>query len=222
MDRITTRFFLPRHAGHLVVRRDLGTVRRSVALVLVLSGLSGLLLPGCQAPPAAGGPTDMLMRIPDHSAFMDATLSLLRRYDLPAAAVDRERGTIVTARATSGQWFEPWRIDSQGSYQVLESSLHTMARTASITITPAAEGDDQDTYRVAVQVEKWRYSAPERQITTASGALAIYSEDVPTAGGARRADGRGVTWVPLGRDGLLEAYLLAKLADVTPSAERVY
>jgi hypothetical protein len=40
----------------------------------------------------------MVMRIPDRSAFMDATLSLLRRSDLPPAAVDRERGTIVTAR----------------------------------------------------------------------------------------------------------------------------
>ena len=88
-----------------------------------------------------------------------------------------------------------------------------------MTIEPAdAASTDQantpaDQYRLAVQVDKSRYSATERQITTASGALAIYSEHIPTTEGLRKAESGGAHWVPLGRDALLESYLLAKLAD---------
>ena len=176
-----------------------------------------LLLTGCQAPPTATEPTQMVLRIPDRDAFVDASLTILREYDFPPQRVDRARGLIVTGRTTGGQWFEPWRVDSQGPYQVLESSLHTIGRTATVTLEPTETSDDR--YRVAVQVDKSRYSAPERQITTASGALAIYSERIPTREGLRRAQSHDASWVPLGRDPLLEGYLLAKLADATPDVE---
>lgn len=197
---------------------------------LGLAGLTiGLLLIGCQAPPAPTGPTSMVMRIPDRDAFIDASLSLLRRYELPPARVDRTRGEIVSRRTTSAQWFEFWRVDSQGAYQAFESSLHTIGRVVKIQVAPV-EADEspivaetQPTpreYRVTVEVDKFRYSAPERQVTTASGALAIYSERVPTTEGLRRARGKGDRWIPLGRDPLLEAYLLARLAEVPGTASR--
>ncbi len=68
-------------------------------------------------------------------------------------------------------------------------------------------------FRVGVNVEKSRYSAPDRQVTTASGALAIYSERLPTTEGLRRSASRTAHWVPLGRDGLMESYLLNKLTE---------
>ena len=198
--------------------------RWSAALrrLIPVASLSSILLltTACQAPPAASGPTDMVLRIPDREAYLDASLSILRQCDLPPERVDRERGLIVTHRTTSGQWFEPWRVDSQGPYQVLESSLHTIGRVVTVSMQPLAEGP-ADCRRITVRVDKSRYSAPERQITTASGALAIYSETIPTTEGLRRARTPGAHWVPLGRDALLEAYLLAKLAYATPDVELV-
>lgn len=171
----------------------------------------------------------MVLHISDREAFMDASLTLLRQYDLPPDRVDRERGLIVTRRATSGQWFEFWRVDSQGAYQAFESSLHTIARIVTVTLdplTPAGAASETqpatahaDRYRLTVRVDKSRYSAPERQVTTASGALAIYSERIPTTEGLRRGESPRAHWVPLGRDTLLEAYLLAKFADATPEIE---
>jgi hypothetical protein len=145
--------------------------------------------------------------------------------------VDRARGLIVSDPTTSAQWFEWWRADAPGGYQLLESSLHTIRRVVTVHVEPvdaagtaaAASGEPlppeergAGRYRLAVQVEKSRYSAPERQITTASGALQIYSESTPTVEGERGPRSRRVQWVPLGRDPLLEAFLLAKLSDALP------
>jgi len=232
---------LGRIAPCFQMRPDTSERRRALSAaqagqrVAVCTGVAiGILLAttGCQTPPAATGPTEMLIRIPDREAFLDATLTLLRRYDLPPQYVDRAGGKIITERATSGQWFEFWRVDSQGPYQLLESSLHTMGRVVTVTIEPAessagsqtqptepASQPSADTYRLAVQVDKARYSAPERQVTTASGALSIYSERIPTAEGLRRARTARAHWVPLGRDPLLEAYLLARLADAMPDVQ---
>jgi len=210
----------------------------------------------------------MVLRIPDRDAFIEASLTLLRSCDLQPQRVDWVGGQIVTHRTTSAQWFEFWRIDAQGPYQTLESSLHTIGRVVTITIEsvppedraaeriesgpaetpttvssepmpeevvgPVSSEQEQesvepapsqpagsDLFRVTVRVDKYRYNAPHRQITTASGALAIYSERIPTTEGLRKAETPGAVWVPLGRDGLLEAYLQAKLADILPDVELV-
>lgn len=93
---------------------------------------------------------------------------------------------------------------------------------------PAPVGDDESAptggaYRITIQVDKQRRSAPNRQVTTASGALAIYNERIPTELGQRGARSRELEWVSLGRDVLLEEYLLARLAglpqvDLLPTA----
>lgn len=196
----------------------------------MLAVSAGLMLAGCRAPAASTGPTELVLDIPDYDRFVDASLSVLRRHDFPPEQVDRRRGLIVSRPTTSGQWFEWWRSDSQGGYQLLESSLHTIRRIVTVAMEPLVAGDAAGTpagpdaaepggggrYRLVVRVDKERYCAPQRQVTTASGALAIYSERLPTAEGLRGARSRDEHWVALGRDALLEAVLLAALADALP------
>ncbi len=186
----------------------------------------------------------MVLRVPDYDRFWDESLSMLRRYDFAPEFVDRAQGLAVTQPATSGQWFEFWRVDSRGLYNVAESSMHTMRRFVTLQIEPldgvipppadeapalaAAEspapqpppGGPPPRYRVVVRVDKARYSAPERQVTTASGALGIYSERLPTTEGLRPR-GYTVHWTPLGRDPLLESFLLEEISAVNPGAQRV-
>ncbi len=105
------------------------------------AGLSILLavvaaLAGCQAPAEPSGPTELVLRIPDYERFVDASLSVLRQYDLPPSRVDRPRGLIVSQPTTSAQWFECWRGDTPGGYQSLEASLHTTRRVVTIQIKP--------------------------------------------------------------------------------------
>ena len=185
----------------------------SSAAFFLLGGLAG-----CQMPPAPTGPTEVRLRIPDRDAFIDRTLTLLRERDFTPRRVDRDAGVLVTEPTTGQQWFEFWRHDSIGGYQLLESSIHTVRRTVTVNLEPVDVEDPGDEFRVRVQVDKERYSAPERQVTTASGALAIYSEHLPTTEGLAAARTAGEHWVALGRDAQLESYLLDKIAGATTDA----
>ncbi len=183
-----------------------------LALPALLATLT--LLSGCQAPPAAGGPTAGIVQIEDRDAFIDSAVTRLRELDFPPARIDRQRGEIVSAPTTSGQWFEFWRSDSRGGYQLLESSLHTIRRRVKVRVEPelaSAAASEPAEMRVNVEVLKERFNAPTRQVTTASGALAIYNERLPTEEGLRGAISRRDQWVSLGRDALLEEYLLSEI-----------
>jgi hypothetical protein len=209
---------------------------KTAALTAVAAVLAASLLLGCHAPPAACGPTEMVLRLADRDCFMDNVLTVLRRYDLPPERVDRESGLIVSRRTTSGQWFEFWRVDSQGRYQEAESSLATIGRIVTVEVTPAEptgqvssplepEAPEREPsavcgdYRVSVCVEKERLSVPERQVTTASGALALFNVRSPTVAGRRGPQSAEMDWIPIGRDPLLEAYLLAKFVNESSEAE---
>jgi len=178
-------------------------------------------LAGCQMSPPADGPTQISLKIPDRDAFIDQTLTLLRQRDFTPRRVDRDDGLVVSEPATSQQWFELWRHDSIGGYQLLESSIHTVRRIVTVQLDPLDAEHPSDEFRVSVQVDKERYSAPERQVTTASGALAIYSEHLPTTEGLAASRTEGEHWVPLGRDAQLESYLLDKIGSATPGVTRL-
>jgi hypothetical protein len=197
---------------------------RYVAATFLLTTL--VFSVGCEAP-RAGGPTEAVLRLADRDAFIDATLTVLRENDFRPQQVDRAEGLCIAGPSTSGQWFEFWRSDSQGAYQSFESSLHTLRRLVIVRVAPAAVSfeaasqpgaptlADDGLYRVNVTVEKSRYSAPERQLTTAAGAMAIYSSRLPTEEGLRNARTAGEHWVPLGRDVLLEQWFLDRFSQLT-------
>jgi hypothetical protein len=230
---------------------DRPATRRVAGLLgTLLLFATAALLTGCQAPAQPTGPAEIVLQLHDYDAFVDASLSLLHRYDIPPDRVDRTRGLIISRPTTSAQWFEWWRVDVPGGYQLLESSIATMQRTVTIhidplgvTSAPAAEtqatqprllpadgitnaAEEKATpisgrFRVRVQVDKTRLSAPERQITTASGAMSMYSVRTPTVEGQRGKGSRGVEWVPHGRDALLEAFFIDQLSHALPDVEVV-
>lgn len=177
---------------------------------------------GCTAPEVAVEPTRVVLDISDYDGFINGALSVLRRHDFSPEYVDRTRGTIISSPTTSAQWFEFWRIDAPGPYQRLESSLHTVRRSVRVNVEPVAGESTASPatqpaggrYAVTVRVDKARYTAPERQITTTSGALALFNPRVPTASGARGAASlRETGWVPLGQDAVLEEMLLRRMLD---------
>jgi hypothetical protein len=190
-----------------------GSYRREFAAAALVFASIGTLA-GCMAPPQPEGPTAMRMQVADYDAFIDRTLTMLREHDYAPRRVDRVSGVIAAGPTTGKQWFEFWRRDVLGPYHELESSLHTVRRIVHVEIDRAdpASASDGGLCNVIVEVEKSRYSAPQRQVTTASGALAIYSERLPTREGLRNARERDEHWVPLGRDGELEQYLLDQIS----------
>jgi hypothetical protein len=153
------------------------------------------------------------MQVSDRAAFLDSAATELRSRDFPIKRIDPQKGVLVSGPATSQQWLEFWRRDALGAYQLTESSIHTIRRIVTVRLDeqPAASPDE---CRVSVEVDKERFSAPERQVTTASGALAVFSEHLPTVEGEMGPRSAGAHWVPLGRDPLLEADLLQKLTGI--------
>jgi len=174
--------------------------------------------------PPSSASANIALHILDREAFLDQTLTILRQRDFTAEFVDRDKGLIITRPATGKQWFEFWRIDSIGAYQLAESSIHTIRRIVTVRMAPDDPDNPGEDYVVSVQVDKERYSTPERQVTTASGAFAIYSEHLPTTEGLAAARSADEHWIPLGRDALLEAHLLDKIASgtsATASSENI-
>lgn len=176
------------------------------------------MITGCAAPGQPTGPTDRLLRIADRDAFIDDTLTLLRENDIEPRRVDRELGEIIAGPTTAAQWFEFWRIDAPGEFNALESNLHTIRHVVTVRVPPTPEAGE-DGYRVSVQADKSRLSAPERQITTAGAALAAFSERVPTESGFRETHREASAWIPLGRNSALEQVLLERIARCAAHAE---
>lgn len=206
------------------------------ALATGIFGIALLFTTGCQPPPRAMGPTYAVVRAPHYESMVADTMTVLRENEFEPARLSREQGRLVTAPRTSQQFFEFWRHDAIGPYQFFESSVHTTRRIVRVQFLPLDEparkaqaaglhdvpaADLTGEYRLVVQVDKERYSAPERQITTASGALRIYNEALPTEEGIRRSRDRSEHWIPQGRDVLLENYLLSKILKRIPGVEVV-
>jgi hypothetical protein len=191
-----------------------------------------LLLPawGCTAPAQPTGRTAALLSVSDEDAFerlWGASTRVLRQNHLQPTREDRGAGVIQSHPAVAQSWFELWRRDVVDGYSFAEAQLHTIRRAASIKMD---RSEDPDQYIVSVRVDKERLSTPERQVTSAAGAIQMFGSGVPTTRGKLIAAAKARTWTPLGRDGNLEARLLAEIireyrpseyeyVDVVESAE---
>ncbi len=185
--------------------------RAGLALPAVLLALAGL--PGCMDPPSEYGPVQADVFVEDEYHFeelWDTTLRVLRQWNLEPDRQDPRAGVITTKPITSQQWFEFWRYDAIGPYQWAEASLHTIQRVAVVKIDRTEE---RGRYRVTVKVEAFRHSSPERQVTTPSGALIMYSEKLPTEDGELLEPWEAVHWVRLGRDPRMEGVLLRRILN---------
>lgn len=181
----------------------------AVALALCLSGCERPIQPeGVTAAPVYGEELD---------ALWEASLSVLMKHDFQPQRQDRAMGLIVTRPTTSRQWGEFWRqdVDPSDRYGMLQASLHTMQRQATVRFMRGDEG-----WRLEVQVDVYRLSAPESQITTASSAIQAFSGALPTTEGEVSKDPRlRKQWVHVGRDVAIEERLLDRILTAAGASE---
>ena len=165
---------------------------------------------GCERPIQPEGPTaGELGDVSDVDRLWDKTLSVLRQFDFQPDRRDRAAGLITTFPTTSMQWHEPWRKDVADTYSLAHASLHTTQRKVTVRFVRA------DRPAIQVQVDVYRLSRPETQITTASSTLHGFTGSLPTTEGrAGGAEGSANRWVPLGRDAKMENRLLRRILQV--------
>lgn len=180
-----------------------------------------LTLAGCVDPPSDYAPIEADVVVESDTDFdelWEMALRVLRRRGLTPERQDRRAGVITTKPITTQQWFEFWRHDAMGPYQWVESSMHTIQRLAVVRFKPQP---DRNRYRVTVRVDVFRHSAPERQVTTPSSALMMYSEKLPTEEGELRHPNENLHWVRLGRDPRMESVLLRRILSHYPGGYEV-
>jgi hypothetical protein len=140
-------------------------------------------------------------------------------------------GRIDTYPQTGATLLEPWRRDSVGFRERLESTLQSIRRSATMRLIPDPAG-----WRIEVIVNKELENLP-RPMHTTTGAASFRNDDslyrygtpLPTLGQQVGDAPRPVAsptptigWIPLGRDPLLEQKMLEKLVTrlgVTPLSQ---
>lgn len=170
----------------------------------LLSALLALCVSGCHRPSAPEGVTAAPVADDDVEPLWDAALSVLRKHDFQPDRQDRAMGTIETLPTTSQNLGEFWRQDVADFYGLVHASLHTTQRKATVHFVHGKDG-----WTIEVQVDVYRLSMPESQITTASSAIQSFSGALPTTEGQVFQDPRSQhRWVHLGRDADMESRLL--------------
>jgi len=183
-------------------------IRDSIALAALLAGLVACQ-PGCQQPTQPDEVTAAPIYSEELEPLWEATLSVLQKFDFVPQRQDRAMGIIVSKPTTSRQYGEFWRqdVDPTDSYSMAEANLQTIQRQATVRFVKAKES-----WQLEVQVEVFRLSMPESQVTTASSAIQAFSGVLPTTEGQIIKDaGIRKQWVRLGRDPAVEARLLDRI-----------
>ena len=183
---------------------------RAVTLGLLAAAFFGPI--ACQRPAQPEGPTaSALAEDEDLDILWDTSLKVLRKIDFLPDQQDRALGIITTHPTTTMQWHEPWRQDVDSGYALMEASMHTIQRKATVRFVKNGP------WSMEVQVDMYRLSRPSTQITTASSVLHGFSGLLPTSESSAGATG-GEHWVHLGRDGELEDRLLNRILNESGAA----
>lgn len=191
--------------------------RPGVSLSIVL-GLAWVA--GCHKPAPPQGPTAEFIEPDDVDPLWQASQSVLRKHDFQIDRQDLAAGVIETLPTTSQHYFEFWRQDVADPYSFGQATMHTMQRKATVRFVKAPNSQ----WNIELQVDVYRLSTPEHQVTSASSALLAFSGGLPTTTGQVGVNAsKQREWVPQGRDGELESRLLSqifKAAGRTPVAVR--
>ncbi len=164
---------------------------------------------GCEKPVQPERLTAAPIYSEELEQLWEATLSVLLKHDFLPQRQDRAMGIITTRPATSRQYGEFWRqdVDPTDSYSMAEANLHAIQRQATVRFV-RSEPD----WQLEVQVDVFRLSRPESQVTTASSAIQAFSGVLPTTQGQTSRDPRTrKQWVLLGRDQDMEERLLDRI-----------
>ncbi|NQT15599.1 MAG: hypothetical protein HQ582_22775 [Planctomycetes bacterium] len=123
-------------------------------------------------------------------------------------------GRLDTFPTVGSTLFEPWRGDSVGPYDKLESTLQSMRRYATVRVIPAQGG-----YLVDVAVFKELEDLAQPVHASAGAATFRYDTSLTRVVNPVGEQGTGAGWIDKGRDRALEQRIIGEvLARIGPSA----
>lgn len=173
--------------------------------------LMAMIFTGCTTtPPSDQVPIPPLILNTPLDQAMQIAESALSEMHFTLHRIDTENGRILTHPLSGAQFFEFWRKDAVGSFNQIESTLHTVRRTAELTFTPVNNGT-----HIICTVHTERLNLPSRETAGPNQAYQILTESSPIVQTVKFSPDqtRGMVWVPLGEDTELANAILRNITQ---------
>jgi hypothetical protein len=193
-------------------------MRRFVALAVFLPALAGCAASAPVTHPEwqtanvfYGNPALLPVRDPEVAwetvvDVVDDYFKIEREVPAQLAGSVALEGRLDTFPAVGSTLFEPWRRDSVGPYDKLESTLQSIRRQATVRVIPVPNG-----YLVDVAVFKYLEDVAQPMHATAGAATfrndSSLTRVVSPVGEQEISQG----WIPLGRDTALEQQIIGRM-----------
>lgn len=158
--------------------------------------------------PQAVSDNPLIVASNDFEAVWRETVTVLDEY-FDIRSENRLARTIVTDPVVGATLLEPWRGDSPGLSERLESTLQTIRRFARVRVDPVPGRGFAIKVEVLKELED--LSKPDRQ----AAGRAVFNNDFPV-NRTREIVGPvpvPVQWIPRGRDTRMEQVILQRIRD---------
>jgi hypothetical protein len=189
----------------------------------------GLLLAGCAEQQQYGAVKPICVDNIDKIQAMETVEDVLAKMHFTIEKADtnpatlgintrRWRGFIRTRPLAGGQFFEFWRSDNVGADNWLESNLHSVRRVVELNMSEQDEGPPKSGNRLCINcdVQKYRLSMPEHQVSSSARAYEMFSESSSTLQNLKLnpEQKEGIAWIDLGKDRQLAAEILKRISSM--------
>jgi hypothetical protein len=186
----------------------------------------GLLLAGCAEEQQYGAVEPICVENVNKLEAMEIAEDVLAKMHFTIEKADAEtatagidtrswRGFIRTRPLAGAQFFEFWRSDNAGADNWLESNLHSIRRVVELNMSEQDEGPPQSGNRLCINcdVQKYRLSMPEHQVSSSARAYEMFSESNPALQNLRLNPEQkaGMAWIDLGKDRQLATEILERI-----------
>ena len=178
-------------------------MRRALSLLLLGSAVTAA---GCATVASGRFSNPMTFTETDAETVEHVARRVLMELRFDIVYPEASEGRLATDALTGASWFEFWREDTIGRMQRLESSLHTIRRRATVSISPKDRGS-----QVFVKVVKQRKSAPGLGPETMAESFNIYGIEDTDLMRQNELAPTTYEWLDMGRDELLEQDILERI-----------
>jgi hypothetical protein len=194
-------------------------------LCLAWAGTATLLLGGCMTGPLHENPLLFRADVPacDNPVFVplgpnprvygtlfEKVMDVVTDYNFEIAYSNRYDGRIESFPVTAPGIGQPWKPGSPDFYQRFLASFQSIRHRAVVLIQPAQDGG----YFIEVQVLKELEDLPRPSRATASAVVFRGDVTVERQYEVVEAAAFEPTWIPVGRDALIEQILLERIARI--------
>ncbi len=170
-----------------------------------------LMLTGCARPLHQETTEQICLPDTQKPKAMQAAEDILSRMHFTIDKSDAEQGIIRTKPLPAAQSFEFWRNDNVGSFNSTEANLHSIRRTAELSISRQA-----GQLCISCDVKVQRLSLPERDITGSGRAYEMFTRSKQSIQvlELHPEQEKDVAWIDLGSDKQLATEILKRFSSM--------